>query len=124
LLASKQVSVITGPDLVRTVERAEVNLPLVLSVRGVPVAFQSQATTGARHLPLAVSYAVHHGLGADDALQSLTSGAAKLMGLENVGTLATGKDADLVVLSGPPFELSTRVLAVMVDGEWVYQSED
>jgi imidazolonepropionase-like amidohydrolase len=124
LLASKQVSVITGPELVRTVERTEVNLPLVLSVRGVPVAFQSQATTGARHLPLAVSYAVRHGLGADDALRSLTAGAAKIVGLESVGTLATGKDADLVVLSGPPFELSTRVLAVMIDGEWVYQSDE
>ena len=33
-------------------------------------------------------------------------------------------DADLVVLSGPPFELSTRVLAVMIDGQWVYQEED
>lgn len=124
LLASKQVGVITGPELVRTVERAEVNLPLVLSVRGVPIGFQSQATTGARHLPLAVSYAVRHGLGVDDALQSLTHGAAKMLGIENVGTLAVGKDADLVVLSGPPFELSTRVLAVMIDGEWVYQSDD
>jgi imidazolonepropionase-like amidohydrolase len=124
LLASKQVSVVTGPELIRTVERAEVNLPLALSVRGVPVAFQSQATSGARHLPLAVSYAVRHGLGAEDALAGLTARAAKLMGLENVGTLAVGKDADLVVLSGPPFELSTRVLAVMIDGEWVYQSDD
>jgi imidazolonepropionase-like amidohydrolase len=124
LLASKQVSVISGPELVRTVERAEVNLPLVLSVRGVPVGFQSQATTGSRHLPLAVSYAVRHGLGVEEALQSLTSGAANLLGLDNVGRLAIGKDADLVVLSGPPFELSTRVLAVMIDGEWVYQSDD
>jgi len=124
LLASKQVGVISGPELVRTVERTEVNLPLVLSLRGVPVGFQSQATTGSRHLPLAVSYAVRHGLGVEDALQSLTIGAAKLMGLDGIGTLAIGKDADLVVLSGPPFELSTRVLAVMIDGEWVYQSDD
>src|SRR5207245_1213827 len=68
--------------------------------------------------------ALRRGLGADDALLSLTTGAAKLVGLENVGSLAVGKDADLVVLSGPPFELSTRVLAVMIDGEWVYQSDD
>ena len=39
--------------------------------------------------------------------------------------LATGLRAgDLVVLSGLPFELSTRVLAVMIDGQWVYQEED
>ena len=125
LLASKGVSAVTGPEFVRTVERTEVNLPLALAVRGVPVGFQSQATTGARQLPMAVAYAVRHGLGADDALRGLTSGAAKLFGIdETVGTLAVGKDADLVVLSGSPFELSTRVLAVMIDGEWVYQSDD
>jgi imidazolonepropionase-like amidohydrolase len=125
LLAAKQVAVAAGPELVRTVERADVNLPLTLAVRGVPLGFQSQATTGARQLPLAVSYAVRHGLGAEDALRGLTAGPAKLLGLDgSVGSLAVGKDADLVVLSGPPFELSTRVLAVMIDGEWVYQDGD
>jgi imidazolonepropionase-like amidohydrolase len=125
LLADKHVSVATGPELVRTVGREEVNLPLALAVRGVPLGFQSQATSGARHLPLAVSNAVRHGLGADDALRGLTAGPAKFLGLEGaVGALAVGTDADLVVLSGAPFELSTRVLAVMIDGEWVYHDGD
>ena len=65
------------------------------------------------------------GLGTDDALAGLTATPAKLLSIDKrVGTLAIGKDADLVVLSGPPFELSTRVLAVMIDGQWVYQEED
>ena len=34
------------------------------------------------------------------------------------------KDADLVVLSGLPFEPSSRVLAVMIDGKWVYEDKD
>jgi imidazolonepropionase-like amidohydrolase len=73
-------------------------------------------------LPLAVQYAVHHGLGSDDALTGLTSSPAKFLSIDKwVGTLGVGKDADLVVLSGPPFELSTRVLAVMIDGQWVYE---
>src|SRR5205814_447745 len=120
LLAAKSVAVIAGPDLVRTVERDEVNLPMALAMRGVPVGFQSQATSGARFLPTAVGYAVRHGLGVEDALRGLTSLPAHLLGLDGVGTLAIGKDADLVVLSGMPFELSTRVLAVMIDGQWVY----
>ncbi len=89
----------------------------------MPVAFQSQATSGARNLPLAVGYAVCRGLGSDDALRGLTSSPAQMLGLDDVGTLAAGKDADLVVLSGMPFELSTRVLAVMIDGQWVYREE-
>ena len=107
----------------RTVDHADVNLPLALAVRGVPFGFQSQATGGARHLPLAAGFAVRHGLGSEEALRGLTAGPAQFLGLEAVGTIQAGKDADLVVLSGPPFELSTRVLAVMIDGQWVYREE-
>jgi imidazolonepropionase-like amidohydrolase len=125
LLAEKQVNVAVGPNMVRSVQREEVNLPLTLAVHGVPIGFQSQATTGVRHLPLAVSYAVRHGLGVDDALRGLTLGPARFLGLDGaIGSLAVGKDADLVVLSGSPFELSTRVLAVMIDGEWVHQDTE
>ncbi len=123
-LAGKQVGVAVGPDLVRTVDRSPVNLAQVLANHRIPFGFQSKATTGAQTLPLAVQYAVRKGLGTDDALAGMTSGAAKLLSLDGVGTLAVGKDADLVVLSGPPFELSSRVLAVMIDGQWVYRAED
>jgi imidazolonepropionase-like amidohydrolase len=93
---------------------------MALAVRGAPFGFQSQATSGARYLPTAVGYAVRHGLGTDEALRGLTSMPAQFLGLDSLGTIAIGKDADLVVLSGMPFELSTRVLAVMIDGQWVY----
>ncbi len=124
LLAAKGVSVIAGPELVRTVEHQSVNLPLALTLRGVPVAFHSNATTGAKNLPLAVGFAVHQGLASDDALRGLTSTAAQFLNLDNVGVLATGKDADLVILSAMPFEPSTRVLAVMIDGQWVYRDNE
>lgn len=120
LLAEKNVACIVGPDLVRTVDRHEVNLPMTLAMHRVSVGFQSQATSGARHLPTAISFAVRHGLGFEDALRALTSSPAQFLGLDTIGLLAAGKDADLVVLSGMPFEASTRVLAVMIDGQWVY----
>jgi imidazolonepropionase-like amidohydrolase len=125
LLAEKQVAVAVGPELVRTVEREPVNLAQVLANRGVPFGFQSKATTGVKTLPIAVQYAVRRGLGTEDALAGLSAAASKMLSIESrVGTLAIGRDADLVVLSGPPFELATRVLAVMIDGQWVYQEED
>ena len=125
LLADKNVAVAVGPELIQMVENQPVNTAQLLANRGVPFAFQSKATTGVKMLPLAVQYAVRQGLGAEDALTGLTAGPAKLLSIDNhVGTLAVGHDADLVVLSGPPFESSTRVLAVMIDGQWVHQEED
>jgi len=124
LLAAKGVTVVVGPELVRTVEHEEVNLPLALSVRGVPFGFQSNATSGAKNLPLAVGFSVRHGLGADDALRGLTATPAKFLGLDGLGTIAAGHEADLVVLSGMPFEPSTRVLAVMIDGRWVHRESE
>lgn len=124
LLATKQVAVAVGPDMMRTVDRQPINLAQILATRNVPIGFQSKATTGVKVLPLAVQYAVQHGLGADDALAGLTAWPARLLSLDKqVGILAPGADADLVVLSGPPFETATRVLAVMIDGQWVYQEE-
>jgi imidazolonepropionase-like amidohydrolase len=125
LLAEKQVAVAVGPELVRKLERETINLAQMLANRGIPYGFQSRATTGVKSLPVAVQFAVRRGLGADDALAGLTAAPAKLLSIDNrVGTLAVGKDADLVILSGPPFELSTRVLAVMIDGQWVYEEKD
>ncbi len=121
LLAEKQVSVAVGPEIVRTVEREQINLAQVLANQGVAFGFRSKATTGVKNLPLAIDYAVRAGLGSEDALRGLTLGPARLLSLDKqIGSLAIGKDADLVVLSGPPFESATQVLAVMIDGEWVF----
>jgi imidazolonepropionase-like amidohydrolase len=124
LLSEKDVRVSIGPTLVRTVDRQTVNIAQVLANRQIRFGFQSQATTGVKTLPLAVQFAVRKGLGAGDALSGLTRWPAEILSLDSqIGTLAVGKDADLVVLSGPPFELSTKVIAVMIDGEWVYEEE-
>ena len=125
LLSKHEVRVAVGPTLVRDIENDTFNLPQILANHQIQFGFQSQATTGARQLPWAVKYAVHKGLGTNDALRGLTSGPAKLLSIENhVGAIKVGHDADLIVLSGPPFELSSEVLAVMIDGEWVYEKEE
>ena len=121
-LRESGVSISVGPTMVRRVENEVINLPQVLSSHQIPFAFQSNATTGVRQLPLAVQYAVFRGLSAEDALDGFTSSAAELLSLQStIGSLEAGKDADLVVLSGPPFESASEVMAVMIDGEWVYE---
>jgi imidazolonepropionase-like amidohydrolase len=124
LLASNDVSVSLGPTLIQRADNKTYNLPQILANHGVSFGFQSKATTGVRQLPLAVQYSVHKGLGKTDALSGFTAAPSKLLALhDQVGSLSVGKDADLVVLSGPPFEISSEVLAVMIDGEWVYEKE-
>ena len=111
-----------GPTLVHRIDNAIVNLPQIMANHHVAFAFQSNATTGVRQLPLAVQYAVFRGLTPADALDGLTESAAKMLSLESrIGSLEPGKDADLVVMSGPPFEPSSGIIAVMIDGEWVYE---
>ncbi len=61
-----------------------------------------------------------HGLTPEQALVAATSSAAELMGLQDeLGTLAPGKRADLVVVDGDPFAFATlkeRVSEVWKDG--------
>ncbi len=124
LLAENDVFVVVGPTLVDTDDEGElINYAAELAVARVPIGFQSNASTGVSEMPSAISYAVYEGLGSSDALKGLTAGTAKFMGLDSVGAIEVGKDADLVVLSGSPLLLSTEVLAVMIDGEWVYEKE-
>ena len=85
---------------------------------------RSRVASGARLLPLQVSYAVREGWNSRLALRSMTLIPAQQFGIaDRVGSIEKGKDADLVILSGEPFSIATRVLAVMVDGKLVHAVE-
>ena len=126
-LSDYDVSVIAGPRFsINVAKQPEpTNLPQLLANEQLPFAFQSSGTTGSGQLPSAIQYAVSRGLSEIDALHGLTSSPAKMLSEKSeIGSIATGSDADLVVLSGPPFEFSTKILAVMIDGVWVYEREE
>ncbi|HED65832.1 MAG TPA: hypothetical protein ENJ09_09790 [Planctomycetes bacterium] len=92
---------------------------------GVPVGFALGAP--ARHpetFRWSGAMAVAEGADPAKVLDSMTATAARLAGVdERVGTIAVGKDADLVLWSGDPLDLSSSVEAVFVDGELVYRKE-
>lgn len=118
-----KTAVVVTPPLLRTEEGETIHRAERFISAGVPTTIASGAGTGAKQLPTAVAHAVYRGLGQRDALRALTDLPAELLQLEKVGNIETGCDADLVVLSSPPFEADSRVLAVMIDGSWVYRSE-
>ncbi len=64
---------------------------------------------------------VARGLDPATALRAMTLAPAELIGMgERVGSIEKGKDANLIFLSGDPFEPSTRLEAVMLEGEFIH----
>ncbi|MFO0912870.1 MAG: amidohydrolase family protein [Pirellulales bacterium] len=81
--------------------------------------------TESRFLLRTAAIAVRGGLPESEALRAITLHAAQAMHLEDrIGSLEPGKDADLVVLSGAPFSVYTRVLETYIDGQRVFALSD
>ena len=66
--------------------------------------------------------AAANGLGMEDTLRAVTAGAAKILGIDDrVGSLAPGRDADIALFDGDPFEYTSHVVAVVTSGQLTYQ---
>jgi len=125
LLAREGIPVITGPCLG---DRSKPELagmtienPAALALRGVKVAIcTDHPETPVQYLPLCAAMAVKGGMDPESALAAVTIHAAQIAGIDSrVGSLAPGKDADVVVSSGHPLDLLSRMRAVIVGGRRV-----
>ncbi|SHK48703.1 amidohydrolase family protein [Rhodothermus profundi] len=123
------VPVILHPTMVRP--RGEtVNATLETAARlyeaGIPFAFQSgfeSYVPKTRVVLFEAAMAVANGLPRMAALEALTIQAARILGIaDRVGSLEPGKDADLVLFDGDPFEYTTHVCGVIIEGELVHQT--
>jgi imidazolonepropionase-like amidohydrolase len=98
----------------------------ILDRAGVPVAINTDdSITESRFLLRTGAIAVRGGMPEDRALLALTLNGARMLHLDDrVGSLEPGKDADFVVLSGPPFSVYTQVLETYIDGVRVFDRSD
>ena len=120
MLAEKSVSVILPPAATNSLKDEEFAPGSFLSRSGINVAFQSVAADGARILPRKALEAVERGMGADQALRALTTGAAEALGSsDTVGSIEKGLDADLLIWDGHPMETGSRLKRVFIGGEEV-----
>ncbi|MBX6365634.1 MAG: amidohydrolase family protein [Gemmatimonadetes bacterium] len=88
-----------------------------LANAGVDVAFATFDSHNARDLKQFAGNAVSYGMPYDAALRAVTVNPARIFGIaDRYGTLEPGKDADVVLWSGDPFELTTRVERVYIKG--------
>lgn len=120
-LLAARAAVILNPmyNLPSSFDRIHVrdDVATILVARGVPVALSSLGeASGVRTLRQVAGVAVAHGLTWAQALAAVTTVPARIFGAPARGTLERGAPADVVVWSGDPFELSTRVEAVFVGG--------
>ena len=75
-----------------------------------------------QYLPLCAGMAVKAGMDPFAALQAITINPARHIGIaDRVGSIEVGKDADLVLTDGCPFEVMTNVKAVLINGAVVSQ---
>ena len=108
---------VTGPESFDTLGAREDNAAL-LHAAGVPVAISSGETQNARKLRQAAGNAVRGGLPHTAAVAAITRVPSEALGMSAThGTLAAGKTANLVIWSGDPLEIQTRVVSVIIHGQ-------
>jgi imidazolonepropionase-like amidohydrolase len=122
LLARKNVPVILNeilsmPQGEDAFHAATYQAPGQLAEAGVTFAFSSGGYDGVRLIPFQAAMAVAWGLDRDRAIRAITLDAAKIFGADKaLGTIETGKVANLVVVNGDPLEIRSRIQHVVVAG--------
>jgi len=68
---------------------------------------------------------VRAGMPEEEALKAITINSAIVSGVaDRVGSLEKGKDADVIILSGHPFDLMTKVERVIINGAVAHVAEE
>jgi imidazolonepropionase-like amidohydrolase len=127
-IKAANVPVIIHPTMARNLGEEE-NLRLetasILRKAGILVALQSGYegyVPKTRVVLFEAGVAAANGLSFAEALGTITIDAAKLLGIANrVGSLEAGKDADVALYDGDPFEYTTHATGVIIDGKVVSQ---
>lgn len=106
---------------------ATYEIAALLEQAGIPIALMTGYEAYVpknRILLFEAGIAAANGLGMEKTLRSVTIDAATILGIqERVGSLSPGKDADVVLFDGDPFEYTSHVLDVFVGGQLSYQKE-
>jgi len=120
------VPVIVHPPMMRTVgdgENASLETAAKLRRAGIKVALQSgyeSYVPKTRVVLFEAAIAAANGLSFEEALRTITIDAAEILGIaKRVGSIEKGKDADLVLFDGDPFEYTSHVCTVIINGKIV-----
>ena len=119
--------IIVGPLLT---DRSKIELknlsfkaPKVLEKAGIEYAMMTDhPVTPEQYLPICTAIAVREGASEESALKAITINAAKITGIaDRVGSIEVGKDADIAVFSGHPFDFRSRCVLTLVNGKVAHE---
>lgn len=126
IIAGEKIPVICGPiicDRCKPEMRGqELKNAAALAENGVNVAICTDHTViPIQYLPISAQAAVKGGLDSMTALRALTTAPAEILGVENIGSLTEGKDADLQLYrkGDDPLSLMSEPVLVMINGETI-----
>lgn len=128
LAGEKDVPMAVGPSLTFAskfeLQNKSWSTPAVLTAAGCHVSIITDSSViPQQYLPLCAGMAVKAGMDPFDALKAITINPAEHIGVaDRVGSLEVGKDADVVITNGSPFEVLTEVKAVFIDGARIEQA--
>lgn len=123
LLRSKSVPVILRPSMGEPPEEDDpydrlLTQPEDLRAAGIKIAFGSFDNSFARRLGQNAANAVAHGLPYEEGLKAVTLYPAQMFGLDaQLGTVETGKAANLIVTNGDPLDVTTDVRYLFIKGQ-------
>ena len=123
LFAQEHLPMAVGPSLGHAskfeLRQKTWETPAILDNAGCQVSIITDAPViPLKYLPLCAGFAVHAGMNPFHALQAITLNPARHIGVESrVGSLEVGKDADVVIMEGSCFEISSTVCHVFISGE-------
>ncbi|MBN8587375.1 MAG: amidohydrolase family protein [Rhodothermia bacterium] len=128
-IKSSGIEVILHPTMKRAAGESE-NLTFetakILNEAGISFSLQSGFegyVPKTRVVLFEAAIAAAYGLPFDKALAAITINPAKILGISHrVGSLEIGKDADVVLFNGDPFEYTTHVCTVFVNGKVVSET--
>ncbi len=128
LAGEKDVPMAVGPSLTFAskfeLQNKSWSTPAVLTAAGCHVSIITDSSViPQQYLPLCAGMAIKAGMDPFDALKAITLNPAEHIGVaDRVGSLEVGKDADLVITAGSPFEVLTEVKGVFIDGARIEQA--
>jgi len=120
------VPVIVHPLMIRAYgdyKNFSFETPAKLAAAGIPVALQSGYESYVPKIRVVLyeaAIAAANGMTFDQALGTITIEAAKILGIDKrVGSLAVGKDGDVALYDGDPFEYTSHCVGVVIEGKVV-----
>lgn len=125
VLAERKAAAVIGPIICDRGKPELANTSLCNAAKlfkaGVPIALcTDHPETPIQFLAMGAALCAKHGLPREEALRAITVNAAALGGFgSRAGSIEPGKDADLILLDGDPFDIFTNVTMTMIDGKTV-----